>query len=265
MNLLTIDLEKALIKQNKSVVTSKELLEVMEFERRGELLQSKSLDRMGITNALKEGKAIKSRVDTNKEQTLKFDQSRVFHISQIEKTCNKYYLRFLPTAYYKGTLDEKLPFKVATFELAHGVELESYQDYDSLGMQFYYDMLNRKQEKQKVNNSYIMAPKESFNLEQRPKDPLLFYKINDEYFYLIHKWGNDLSIARRLKSISSHRGSFFYCLLTILLLSAFLLPSVVGIILVVIFGAMTLVSGIMWSCGDPMILSKENDWDSKYI
>lgn len=282
-NLLTIDLEKALLKQNKKVITSKELLEVMEFEKRGELLKSNALERMGITDSLKEGKSIKTRVNNLKEETLKFDQSIVFHISQIEKTCMKYYLRFLPTAYYKGTLDEQLPFKVATFELAHGVELysstkknydNSLYDFTSFRLPIYDELLGRtrvkkEEPKPKVKNSFIMAPEESFNLEEKPKDPLLFYKINDEYYYLIHKWGNDLSIGRRLKSVlSGWKGNHIVAAISSISLT-YMVASVtdspkhiilwIGISVISYWATILLT---MIKTGDVMI--KKNEWNSKF-
>ena len=44
----------------------------------------------------------------------------------------------------------------------------------------------------------IMAPSKLFELENYD-DPLLFAKLEDGYYYLIHKWGNDLSFFRKLK------------------------------------------------------------------
>jgi hypothetical protein len=43
----------------------------------------------------------------------------------------------------------------------------------------------------------IMAPSVLFRLE-KTDDPLLFVPLGNGYYYLIHKWGNDLSPFRRL-------------------------------------------------------------------
>jgi hypothetical protein len=43
----------------------------------------------------------------------------------------------------------------------------------------------------------IMAPSKLFRLEDKD-DPLLFAPIGNDYFYLIHKWGNDLHPLRKL-------------------------------------------------------------------
>jgi len=41
-----------------------------------------------------------------------------------------------------------------------------------------------------------MAPSKLFKLKN-PDDPLLFAPIGNGYYYLIHKWGNDLHPLRR--------------------------------------------------------------------
>ncbi|MEX0315336.1 MAG: hypothetical protein AB3N18_14260, partial [Allomuricauda sp.] len=43
----------------------------------------------------------------------------------------------------------------------------------------------------------IMAPSKLFKLEDKD-DPLLFAPIGNDYFYLIHKWGNDLHPFRKI-------------------------------------------------------------------
>ena len=43
----------------------------------------------------------------------------------------------------------------------------------------------------------IMAPSVLFRLK-KADDPLLFVPLGNDYYYLIHKWGNDLSPFRKL-------------------------------------------------------------------
>ena len=42
----------------------------------------------------------------------------------------------------------------------------------------------------------IMAPSVLFRLK-KTDDPLLFVPLGNDYFYLVHKWGNDLSFFRK--------------------------------------------------------------------
>lgn len=191
---MTINLEKELLKQNRKVATPKELLAIKEYDRLSDIVEDDALSRIGLNSQLIEGREVKNTISELAEQTAKFEQQRVFHISQIESLCKKYMLRFLPTKYYKGTIDNQLPLKIQSFEIANQVRMNE-------------------------NNSYIVAPKGSFRLEEKPKDPLLFYKINEEYFFLIHKWGNDLSVLRKFKKVLY---SPLFCFLSVLAVTGYL-------------------------------------------
>lgn len=197
---MTINLEKELLKQNAKLVTPKELLKINEFERVQKFIDDDSLSRIGISTAGKDGRLLKKKADKLKSDTNDFDQKRVFHISQIEKICDKYYLKFLPSCLFNGQIDEQLPFKINNFEATYGVKCVSAKsDWGKV----------------RESNTFIMAPPESFDLTPIPLDPLLFYMINEEYFYLIHKRGNDLSITRMLKALGSYQCSISLTILTV--------------------------------------------------
>ncbi len=191
--MITINLEKELLQQNKSIVSAKELLKINEYEKVGDI-DNDALERVGI-KIHQQGKGLIAKNKELHNQTERFDQSRVFHKSQIKDLCEKYYLKFLPSCYYNGAIDKELPFKIANFEAIYEVSCKSkLSETDS-----WYGTSSA------VGNTYIIAPKESFDITERPIDPLFFYKINDEYFYIIHKWGNDLNILQRCKALlSSH-------------------------------------------------------------
>ncbi len=95
---------------------------------------------------------------------------KIFHINHIEKICVDYRLRFLDSSYFKN----KIPF-------------EAYQIIKSL----------EEEHQTSLNGFKIMAPSKLFKLENAD-DPLLFAPIGNDYYYLIHKWGNDLSPFRKL-------------------------------------------------------------------
>lgn len=210
--MFTINLEKELLKQPASKVSAEELLLIKEYDRLGaDVSNSEVLSRIGINKAAATGKELSERNDKLLRSASGFNLDKVFHISQIEKLCDRYYLRFLPSALFKGSIDPSLPDKIATFEATYNVQCKSVVK-DISRFRNWMDI-----EAEKGNNTFIAAPASSFKLEERPKDPLLFYKINDEYYYLIHKWGNDLSIIRRFYKILSSR----------LLAWAILIPSII--------------------------------------
>ena len=98
------------------------------------------------------------------------DTSRIYHLDQIRDICIDYRLRFLDLSYFRPKLPEEATLAIAELEGAHNTRLE--------GMK-------------------ILAPSRLFKLEDKD-DPLLFVPMGNNYFYLIHKWGNDLHPLRRL-------------------------------------------------------------------
>ncbi len=94
----------------------------------------------------------------------------IYHIDQIKKICIDYRLRFLDSKYFKGQLPYEAISKIKALEKQHKTELKGFK---------------------------IIAPSKLFKLENAD-DPLLFAPIGNGYYYLIHKWGNDLSPIRKL-------------------------------------------------------------------
>ena len=98
------------------------------------------------------------------------ETDRIFHIDQIKKICVVYRLRFLDSSLFKKELPYEAIQKTKALEKLHNTTLEGFK---------------------------IMAPAKSFRLKNAD-DPLLFAPMGNGYFYLIHKWGNDLSPWRKL-------------------------------------------------------------------
>ncbi len=137
---------------------------------------------------LKSVESIFQNVDQNNEQILQklnadqdeithnnfntdfLEAEHIFHIDQIEKICVNYRLRFLDSKLFKGKLPYEAISKIKDLERKHDTSLKGFK---------------------------IMAPSKLFKLENAD-DPLLFAPIGNDYYYLIHKWGNDLSPFRRL-------------------------------------------------------------------
>ncbi|UJH67558.1 hypothetical protein [Allomuricauda sp. SCSIO 65647] len=98
------------------------------------------------------------------------DTENIFHIDQIKKICIDYRLRFLDTKYFKGKFPPSAVSKIKKLERDHGTQLKGFK---------------------------IMAPSRLFKLEDKD-DPLLFAPLGNGYYYLVHKWGNDLHPLRKL-------------------------------------------------------------------
>ena len=108
-----------------------------------------------------------------RENNFDFDlleTDKIFHIDQIKEICIDYRLRFLNSSYFKGKIPQTAITKIKHLEAAHHTELKGFK---------------------------IMAPSKLFKLEDKD-DPLLFAPIGNDYYYLIHKWGNDLHPLRKM-------------------------------------------------------------------
>mgnify|MGYP000743009832 CR=1 FL=1 len=98
------------------------------------------------------------------------ETDKIYHIHQIKKVCIDYRLRFLDSKYFKGDIPPEAFQKIAEIEKQHKIEVKGFK---------------------------IIAPSKLFKLKDKD-DPLLFAPIGNDYFYLIHKWGNDLHPLRKI-------------------------------------------------------------------
>lgn len=130
-----------------------------------QILEEDTKQELSIEQRLNQkSKCIANNFDLNLLET-----SRIFHIEQIKKICIDYRLRFLDSRYFKGKIPKAAVSKIKQLEKEHNIEVGGFK---------------------------IMAPSKLFKLEDKD-DPLLFAPIGNGYFYLIHKWGNDLHPLRK--------------------------------------------------------------------
>ena len=124
-------------------------------------------------------------LDIKTKNSFDFDQlesHRIYHLDQIREVCIDYRLRFLDIKYFKNDLPESAHQAINKIETDHGTVLANFK---------------------------VMAPSVLFRLE-RKDDPLLFVPIGNNYYYLVHKWGNDLHPLRKLLMWPFKNISFTY-------------------------------------------------------
>jgi hypothetical protein len=97
------------------------------------------------------------------------ESHKIFHLDQIREVCIDYRLRFLDLKYFKGNVPKEAIAKISALEKNHDTTLDNFK---------------------------VMAPSVLFRLK-KADDPLLFVPLGNNYFYLIHKWGDDLSFFRK--------------------------------------------------------------------
>ena len=121
-------------------------------------------------NKISENLSSKNGVMFNRFDFDQLESENIFHIDQIKQICIDYRLRFLSSSYFKGEIPQEAIQKIKHLEKIHEIEIQGFK---------------------------IMAPSKLFKLEDRD-DPLLFAPIDNDYFYLIHKWGHDLHPLRKM-------------------------------------------------------------------
>ena len=151
--------EKLILERVKAGITSEQLASV------GKLLAVNETKRTEIRKKL-------SSKNHNTENAFIFDlleTENIFHIEQIKAICISYRLRFLDSHLYKVPFPEEVITKISHLEKRHHTVLSGFK---------------------------LMAPSKVFQLKKY-NDPILFAPIGNDYYYLIHKWGDDLQPLRK--------------------------------------------------------------------
>ena len=155
-----VNLQKELISERKKFKSEMAILEDVKA-----IFAENEIERELIKQTLQE----KSSTKTNQ---LKFDlleTDKIFHLEQIKKICIDYRFRFLDSSIFKNEIPEEAISKIRDIEKKHDTKLEGFK---------------------------IVAPSKAFLLENYD-DPLLFIPMGNDYFYLIHQWGNDMNSLRK--------------------------------------------------------------------
>ncbi|WP_298223048.1 hypothetical protein [Flavobacterium sp.] len=155
-------LEKELLVERNKFKSESELLEEI-----SSLLQANEVARQTIKNAIRE----KSSTDFNDFNFDLLESDKIFHLTQIRSVCVSYRLRFLDSSFFKEAIPEEAVSKIHALEKKHQTTLQGFK---------------------------IMAPTKAFDLLSYD-DPLLFAPIGNDYYYLIHQWGNDINPIRKWK------------------------------------------------------------------
>ena len=157
----------------------------------------RALDEKGNQLIRKINSFIKSKDSINSFNYNLLNLNKVYHINHIKKICIDYRLRFLDIKYFKGVIPKLAYNKINDLRIVHNTSLKDFK---------------------------IMAPSKLFKLN-KTDDPLLFVPIGNNYYYLIHKWGNDLNPFRKilmwpLKNIKN----LFFTILSITLIVTLITP-----------------------------------------
>ena len=179
--------------------------------------------------------------NTRHQAPIVWNVSDVFTSKQIKNTCVKYRLRFLDSKLFKGEIPYEAVIKVKKIEKKHGVKFSEFK---------------------------ILAPSSLFKLEDRNKDPLLFAKLDNERFHLIHKWGNDMNWFRKVLFFPlSTIKTFIFSLLALSLLITLLVPVNYSFRMFIFLLSNLFFLTVFTYIGYLRFNQdfSENEWDSKFV
>lgn len=259
---LTVNLHEKLIQYNEVKSNTQEDLILKEANQ---ILENSQQEDLSILAKIGLGKNISEAQKINNKRSIESQFDEVYDIKAIEKLAINYRLRFLPSDLYSGTIDPLLATKVKEFINKHNVDTsvprQRYSWVDS-------------------SKFFILAPASSFALQERPKDPIMLYKINNEKYAFVHKWGNDFTWYRKLVSYPFRSaGACFISVAFLIVVCSYLLARSVSVSednFWAIFGISTLlgfpVIGLLhcafmlsWGINNDFNFDFSNDvWDSKF-
>ncbi len=129
------------------------------------------------------------------------DPERIFHADTIRALCIKYRLRFLEGGRYKGDLPLQAIHALRALEQRAEEPLRGFM---------------------------IMAPAERFRLCDADADPLLFVPVGTSHYYLVHRWGGDLSPWRSITAWPFRSpATLAACVFSLAVLAAALAPNII--------------------------------------
>lgn len=99
----------------------------------------------------------------------RLDPERIFSVDSIRRLCIRYDLRFLDAHRFKGDLPSHALYELRRLEARSAAPLVGFK---------------------------VMAPAPRFRLCDSDADPLLFVPVGETHYYLVHKWGRDLTPMR---------------------------------------------------------------------
>ena len=156
-----VNLFEELLKERSKQISTNELISLLK-----NIWVKEDSKKERINQSLKD-------VNNGSFNQLKFDEmetKNIFHKDTIKNICVRYRLRFLDSNLFKGDYPKNITKIISDIEKKHDTKLINFM---------------------------IMAPSKLFKIKS-PDDPILFVPIGNDYYYLIHKWGEEFNYLRKL-------------------------------------------------------------------
>ena len=229
-----VNLFEELLRERNKQISSNELKSLIK-----DIWDKEDFKKNRIAKSLNE----KNNENFNKMKFEEMETKNIFHKDTIKSICVQYRLRFLDSNLFKGDYPDNITKVISDIEKKHETTL---------------------------NNFMIMAPSKLFKIKS-PDDPILFVPIGNDYYYLIHKWGEEFNYLRKLlvlpfKNIDNL--TVFSILVSVFfaLVGKLLMPSLTSSEVFILF--LFLVKGFIFIFFYMFFLTRRNFsesiWNSKY-
>ncbi len=156
-----VNLFEELLRERNKQISSIELKSLIK-----DIWHKEDLKKNRIANSLND----KNNKNFNKMKFENMETKNIFHKDTIKSICVQYRLRFLDSNLFKGDYPNNITKVISDIEKKHETTLSNFM---------------------------IMAPSKLFKIKS-PDDPILFVPIGNDYYYLIHKWGEEFNYLRKL-------------------------------------------------------------------
>jgi len=229
-----VNLFEELLRERNKQISSIELKSLIK-----DICEKEDFKKNRIAKSLNE----KNNENFNKMKFEEMETKNIFHKDTIKSICVQYRLRFLDSNLFKGDYPNNITKVISDIEKKHETTL---------------------------NNFMIMAPSKLFKIKS-PDDPILFVPLGNDYYYLIHKWGEEFNHLRKLlvlpfKNIDNL--TVFSILVSVFfaLVGKLLIPSLTSSEVFILF--LFLVKGFIFIFFYMFFLTRRNFsesiWNSKY-
>ena len=156
-----VNLFEELLRERNKQISSIELKSLIK-----DIWHKEDFKKNRIANSLND----KNNKNFNKMKFENMETKNIFHKDTIKSICVQYRLRFLDSNLFKGDYPDNITKVISDIEKKHETTLSNFM---------------------------IMAPSKLFKIKS-PDDPILFVPIGNDYYYLIHKWGEEFNYLRKL-------------------------------------------------------------------
>lgn len=156
-----VNLFEELLRERNKQISSNELKSLIK-----DIWDKEDFKKNRIAKSLNE----KNNKNFNKMKFENMETKNIFHKDTIKSICVQYRLRFLDSNLFKGDYPNNITKVISDIEKKHETTLSNFM---------------------------IMAPSKLFKIKS-PDDPILFVPIGNDYYYLIHKWGEEFNYLRKL-------------------------------------------------------------------